>query len=55
MEIVTYWSTLITKAKAVGNAHMSGDLEAEKIAIEDLKAYEELVKTSDRMILPERK
>ena len=52
MVIVTSWTTLIQKAHRVGKAKMSGDTVEIEAAETDLKAYEELVKMSDQMILP---
>ncbi len=55
MEVITSWETLIAKAKAVGKARVSGDTKALQKAEEDLKAYEEIVKMSNKMILPIRR
>lgn len=52
MVITTCWTTLIQKAHRVGKAKMSGSAEEIEAAEADLKAYEELVKMSDQMILP---
>lgn len=52
MEIITSWETLIMKAHRVGRAKMSGNTDELNAAEADLKAYEEIVKMSDKMILP---
>lgn len=52
MMIVTSWVTLIQKAHRVGKAKIYGSAEELEAAEADLKAYEELVKMSDQMILP---
>ena len=52
MEIITSWATLMKKAHRVGKAKMSGNTDELNAAEADLKAYEEIVKMSDKMILP---
>jgi len=54
IKIVTYWSTLITKARRLGKARQGDDQKEIEDAYNDLRAYEELVKISDQMILPRR-
>lgn len=49
LKVVTFTSTLMHKAKAVGRAKLAGDPEELARAEADLKAYEELVLASDEM------
>lgn len=49
VEIVTFTSTLMQRAREVGKAKQSGDLEAIAEAEARLKEYEDLVKMSDKL------
>ncbi len=51
LTVVTYWSILITKAKALGTARKHGDSNEITKAKEDLESYEESVRSSDRMMI----
>lgn len=49
--LVTFTSTLMAKAAAVGRARRSGDPDALAGAERDLQAYEQLCLKAERMIL----
>jgi hypothetical protein len=55
IEVITSWTVLIQKAKAVGKAKISGDKNALANAEKELRDYEEVVKQSDRMTLSIRR
>lgn len=50
MKIITSWQTLMTKAKALGNARKHGDIDAIRKAEADLKSYEKICLQSDEII-----
>lgn len=52
VKTVTYWSTLMAKAAAVGKAREAGAPPEEIAALEaDLKAYEKACNEADEMVL----
>ncbi len=55
MKIVTNWSTLIMKARMVAQAEAQGNVIEIEQARAELEAYEELIKQSDCMTIPQHK
>jgi hypothetical protein len=53
VKIVTSFSTLMNYAREVGKARKSGDEEALAIAEANLEAYEDLIRKSHKMIIPQ--
>jgi hypothetical protein len=54
IKIVTYWATLLQKARRLAKARQGTDQKEIDDAYNDLRAYEDLVKVSDELVLPRR-
>lgn len=54
MKIITTWSTLMKRAKDLGEAKKSGDPEKIRIAQERHDEYRDMCLKADEMILPFR-
>ena len=53
IKIITNWSVLMDKARAVAKAKASGDEKAIKMAEEDHESYRQLCLDADEMVIPQ--